>query len=268
MTTSSTDVRRGLDNCPGASTLADVLNLLGRAVLGAQVGLERAAKQLEQDLEADLCDGRVVAALAELVADEGVLGPGELVEAEDGAGLAQLEPDQVAPGIGYVRVLETEDHGHLALELAQLVDRVIAARRRRGRRVGALVRAQRPAVHVGRKVRRAGVYSGVQLQKRSVILRSPVPEERHSYRCPERQVAAQAHASETDASAAGGQAEEVVHCLVRVFIVRLKCLWVAQDVSTWKRASLRWPGFSIPSSPSIRCPRRCQEHRRQEAPVQ
>ena len=105
---------------------ADVLH--GRQALPrAQVDLERAAKQLEQDLEARLCDCLVVAALAQLVADEGVLRPRELVPAEDDAGGAHLGADQVAAGVGHVRVLDAEDHGHLAPERAQVVDRVLGA---------------------------------------------------------------------------------------------------------------------------------------------
>lgn len=108
--------------------LTDVLQLLWRTVLGAKIDLEGAAKQLQQDLEAGLGDGRIVAALAELVADEGVLGPGELVEAEDDAGLAKLGADQVAAGVGHVGVLEPEDQRHLALEVAEEVNGVFAVR--------------------------------------------------------------------------------------------------------------------------------------------
>jgi hypothetical protein len=140
-----------------------VLNFLGRSILGAQIRLERATKQLEQNLKADLGNGRIVAALAELVADKGVLGPGELVKAEDGARLAQLQPDQIAARVRDVRVLEPKDHGDLTLEVAELVNGVVAVGRRRGRRVGALVGAQGSAVHVGGKVGCASVYSGIQL---------------------------------------------------------------------------------------------------------
>jgi hypothetical protein len=63
-----------------------MLNRAPIALLLPKLGAQDAPKDLEQDLEAGLGDGRVVAALAELVADEGVLGPGELVPAEGGAG--------------------------------------------------------------------------------------------------------------------------------------------------------------------------------------
>lgn len=138
-----------------------MLHLLHRPVAGAQVRLEHAPEQLEQDLEADLCDGRVVAALAQLVADEGVLGPGELVKAEDDAGLAQLGPDQVTSGVGHVRVLDAEDHGHLAAaafgqprEPVERVGGVWGGRRAGG--VWARMRAQGARVHVGCEV----VYAG------------------------------------------------------------------------------------------------------------
>jgi len=140
-----------------------MLNLLGPPIPLSQIRLEHAPKQLQQHLEADLGDGRVVAALAELVADEGVLRPRKLVEAENDARVPELPADQVAPAVGDVRVLDAEDHGHLALDLRQLVDRVIAVRGRLRRRVGLRVRPQRPAVHVCREVRDAGADAGVEL---------------------------------------------------------------------------------------------------------
>ena len=86
-----------------------------RAVLRAKIRLQHTAKQLEQNLEADLGNSRVIAALAELVADEGMLGPGELIEAGNDASIAQLGADKVTPGIGNMSVLDAEDDGDLAL---------------------------------------------------------------------------------------------------------------------------------------------------------
>ena len=143
---------------------ANVFHLVRAAVRLAELGSEHAAKQLEENLEAGLTDGRVVAAFAELVADEGVLGPGELVEAKSCAGLAHLEPNQVAPGVGHVRVLDPEDERYLAPDARQKVERVSAVRRRgRRRRVGARVRAQRARVDVGWEVAHRGGYAGVEL---------------------------------------------------------------------------------------------------------
>lgn len=140
-----------------------MFDLLGLSIPGAQVRLERPAEQLRQDFEADLGDGGVVAALGQLVADEGVLRPRELVEAEDGARLAQLVPDQVPPLVRDVRVLEAEDHRHLALDLPQPVERVVAARHRLGRHIGSRVRPERSAVHVRCEVGHAGRNSRIQL---------------------------------------------------------------------------------------------------------
>ena len=149
--------------------LANVLDLLGRVVTGAQVRLERAAEELDQDLEADLGVSRVVAALAELVADEGVLGPSELVEVEHRARRAQLLPNQVPTLVRHVRVLDSEDHRHLGLDLSQSVDRVVAAHRALHRRVPRCVRSERPAVDVRSEVRHACRDAGVELEKRSFL---------------------------------------------------------------------------------------------------
>ena len=100
--------------------------LHGRQALArTEVDLEGTAEQLEQDLEAGLGNGWVVAALAQLVADESVLSPRELMPAEDDAGFAHLGADEVAPGVGHVRVLDAEDHGHLAFEFGEEVDSMV-----------------------------------------------------------------------------------------------------------------------------------------------
>jgi hypothetical protein len=78
-----------------------------------------------------------------------VLRPRELVEAEGDARLAHLEADQVAPGVGDVRVLDAEDEGGLAADSRELVERVGAVFGGSGRRgVGRRVRAQGARVDV------------------------------------------------------------------------------------------------------------------------
>jgi hypothetical protein len=57
--------------------------------------------------------------------------------------------DQVAPGVGHVRVLEPEDERHLAADLAEEVDGVVAVLGRGRGRVGRGVGAQGAAVDVG-----------------------------------------------------------------------------------------------------------------------
>ncbi len=98
--------------------LTDVLNLLGRVIPRTQVRLQDAAEQLQQHLEANLGDGRVVATLALLVADEGVLRPGELVEAEHDTRVPELLADEVAALVRHVGVLDAEYHRYLTLDLA------------------------------------------------------------------------------------------------------------------------------------------------------
>lgn len=140
-----------------------MLELLGCSVLDAQVNLERPLEHLEQDLEASLSDGGVVPALAELVTDEGVLGPGELVPAEGHTRLPQLGADEIPAGVVDVSVLDAEDQGDLTLELAEEVDGVVAAGRRRGGCVRALVGAEGARVDVRREVADRRCYAGVEL---------------------------------------------------------------------------------------------------------
>lgn len=103
---------------------ADVLQLLTIIHPWPQLRLEHPPEQLEQDLEAGFGDGRVVAPLAQLVADESVLGPGELVPAEDAARGPQRGADQVPPGVGDVGVADAEDEGGFGPEEGEVVERV------------------------------------------------------------------------------------------------------------------------------------------------
>jgi hypothetical protein len=153
-----------------------MLHLLLDPVVCAQVRLQHPPKDLEQDLETGLGDGGVVAALAQLVTDEGVLRPRELVPAEDGAGLAQLAPDQVPAPVRHVRVEQAEEEGELGgrvlrgREAREEVERVLRrgrgwARGRRGCCLGA-VRAEGAAVDVGGEVGDAGGDAVVELWTR------------------------------------------------------------------------------------------------------
>jgi hypothetical protein len=121
-----------------------------RAILDAQVRLEGTAKELEQNLEADLCDGWVITALAELVADEGVLGPGEFVEASGNAGGTELGADKITAGVRDVGVLDAENHGNFSVaEVGEAVESVLAVRRGRvGRSVGRGVGAESARVNI------------------------------------------------------------------------------------------------------------------------
>lgn len=91
------------------SILAHVLRLGDVAHAGAEVGAQGAIEELEQHLEADAGESGVVAALGQLVADEGVLGPGMLVEREGHAGIVQRLADQVAARRRDVGVTLAED---------------------------------------------------------------------------------------------------------------------------------------------------------------
>jgi hypothetical protein len=121
-----------------------------RAILGAQVRLESTAKKLKQNLEANLCDGWIIAALAELVADEGVLGPGEFVEASGNAGGTELGADEITAGVRDVSVFDAENHGNLSVaEVGEAVESVLAVRRGRvGRGIGRGVGAESARVNI------------------------------------------------------------------------------------------------------------------------
>lgn len=91
------------------SILAHVLGLGDVTHAGAEVGAQGAVEELEQHLEADAGESGVVAALGQLVADEGVLGPGMLVEGEGHAGIVQRLADQVTARRRDVSVTLAED---------------------------------------------------------------------------------------------------------------------------------------------------------------
>jgi len=156
----------------------------------AQVALEAAVEALDQQGPADARDGGVVAALAQLVADEGVLGAGDLIEGKLDAGVVQRLADQVAPCGGHVRVGLAEDHGQLALDVAGAREAVVA-----------LAPAQRVRVQVGRKVAHGGAHAWVQ-------------------GAPERQVPAQAHARRAHAPVARPRPQQQRHGQSGVLVVR------------------------------------------------
>jgi hypothetical protein len=90
-----------------------MLNVPLYAMMIPQLCLEQPSKDLKQDLKTSLGDGRIIPPFAQLVADEGVLRPCELVPAEGHAGLAQFQSDQVAAPVRHVRVQHSEDEREL-----------------------------------------------------------------------------------------------------------------------------------------------------------
>lgn len=65
-----------------------MLDFLRSAVFASEINLQRPSKQLQQHLKTRLGNRRIVAPLAQLVPDERMLRPGELMEAKDDAGFA------------------------------------------------------------------------------------------------------------------------------------------------------------------------------------
>ena len=140
-----------------------MLDLLLFAICRPEVCLENPPKQLEKDLEANFGNGRVITPLAQLIADEGVLRPGKLVEAKDDPRVTKFLSDEIAAGVGDVRVLDAEDHCHFAPELGEQIDRVVAPRCRVVSGVGSFMRAECTAVHISCEVGDAGGDPRVQL---------------------------------------------------------------------------------------------------------
>jgi hypothetical protein len=95
-----------------------------------------------------------------------VLRPGELVPAEDDAGLAQLGADEVASCVGHVGVADAEDERCFATEEVQPVEGVGAGRGRGGGRVRPRVWAERARVDVCWEVGDCCCYAGVELARR------------------------------------------------------------------------------------------------------
>lgn len=81
---------------PHPPNLTHILHLDLPPAPRPQVPPQRAPKQLPQHLEAHARQRCVVAPLGKLVADEGVLGPGVLVEAEGDAGVVEGLADEGA----------------------------------------------------------------------------------------------------------------------------------------------------------------------------
>jgi hypothetical protein len=76
--------------------LAHILDLATIALPRSEITIQRPAKQFQQDLEADACQSRIIAAFAQLVANESVLSPRHLVEAEGRACVVEGLADEVA----------------------------------------------------------------------------------------------------------------------------------------------------------------------------
>src|SRR6478609_1312108 len=102
-----------------ASVLTYMLRWWHIAILGSQVCLQNTTKEFKQDLEADLGNGRIVATLAELVTNKGVLSPGKLVEASYNTSFAELGTNEVPASVRDMCILDSENHSNFTLELVE-----------------------------------------------------------------------------------------------------------------------------------------------------
>lgn len=85
---------------PHASRLTstNILHLAPIPLPRPQISTQRPPKHLKQDLEADPSERRVIAPFAQLVADESMLCPRQLVERESHVGVHKRLADGVATG--------------------------------------------------------------------------------------------------------------------------------------------------------------------------
>lgn len=87
----------------------NILHLHIMPISRSQIPCQRPSEQLEQHLKTYPRDRGVIPSLAELITDEGVLGPSHLVETESRARIVQSLADEVAAGGRDVRILLPED---------------------------------------------------------------------------------------------------------------------------------------------------------------
>lgn len=130
----------------------NMLHLLRTTILHPQIRLQRPPKQLQQNLKTDLRNSRIIPPLTKFIPNKSMLSPRKLVKAKHHTRIPEFLPNQVPPLIRDVRILDAEDHGHLALDLAQPVQRVVAVWWCVVRGVGGFVGAEGSAVDVGCEV--------------------------------------------------------------------------------------------------------------------
>ena len=104
---------------------ADILNLPISTFSRPEITTERPPKQLQQHLEANASNARVISALTQLIPDERMLSPGNLVEAERSTRIVQRLPDQIAAFWRDVVVTLAEDHDELAVDVLDPLETVV-----------------------------------------------------------------------------------------------------------------------------------------------
>lgn len=80
-----------------------------------QLRLQYPPEEFQQDLKADLCHGRVVPSLAQLIPDECMLRPRKLVKARRDTCVSKALTDEVSASGRHVSVFHAEDHGDFAV---------------------------------------------------------------------------------------------------------------------------------------------------------
>jgi hypothetical protein len=164
------------------------------AIPRPEVDLQGASKQLQQNLETHLRDRGIVPPLTQLISNERMLRPRDLVPAKHHSLLSQRLPNQIPPLGRDVVVQRAMDERQLALDLGCA-----------GQRVVSFVKPQGVTVEVGGEVADGGGYAGVQC--------AAVGE-----------VPAETHACGADATGTGGEGEQVGDGEGGVFVVSFESL--------------------------------------------
>jgi hypothetical protein len=114
---------------------ADILNLLLNPIMWAKIQLQSTAKQLQQDLKANLRDCWIISAFRELISNERIwifsashqifprgtltLRPSNLIPAKHHALLPECFSNQIPPLGRNMIILYPMDHSQLGLELSR-----------------------------------------------------------------------------------------------------------------------------------------------------
>ena len=104
---------------------ADILNFPISTLPRPEITIQRPPKQLQHHLETYSRNARVISPLTQLIPNERMLSPRNLVEAERSTRFMQRLPDEIAAFWRDVIVTLAEDHDELAVDVFDSLETVI-----------------------------------------------------------------------------------------------------------------------------------------------